>query len=63
MHDIYIGQDLHQDLEDLTQERLKEMIDSAVAQSGDRTFLAQQIEKLREMEAVNRQVIEGYIKE
>jgi len=57
----YIGQDLYQDLADLSADRLKEMIDGAVAQGSDRTFLAQRIEKLREMEAVNRQVIQDYL--
>ena len=57
----YIGQDLYQDLDSLTSQRLKEMIDHAVAQSDDRHFLAQRMEKLRQMEAVNRQVIEDYI--
>ena len=57
----YIGQDLYQDLDSLTAQRLKEMIDQAVAQSDDRRFLAQRMEKLRQMEAVNRQVIEDYI--
>ena len=57
----YVGQDLYQDLRDLTEERLKEMIDKAVAQSGDRSFLTHRIEQLREMEEVNRRVIEDYL--
>ena len=57
----YIGQDLYEDLADLTAGRLIEMIDGAVAQSRDRSILAQRMEKLREMEEVNRRVIEGYI--
>ena len=57
----YIGQDLYQDLKALTAGRLKEMIDRAVAQSADRGFLIQRIEKLREMEEVNRRVVEQYI--
>ena len=58
----YIGQDLYQDLADLTEARLKEMIDGAVAQSADRSFLEHRIEQLREMEEVNRRVIEDYIR-
>ena len=57
----YVGQDLYQDLDDLTEERLKEMIDKAVAKSGDRSFLTHRIQQLREMEEVNRRVIEDYL--
>lgn len=57
----YVGQDLYQDLDDLTEVRLKEMIDKAVAQSGDRSFLTHRIKQLREMEEVNRRVIEDYL--
>ena len=38
------------------------MIDKAVAQSGDRSFLTHRIEQLREMEEVNRRVIEDYLR-
>ena len=58
----YVGQDLYQDLDDLTEQRLKEMIDRAVSQSGDRSFLTHRIEQLREMEEVNRRVIEDYLR-
>ena len=59
----YIGQELYEDLGSLTAARLKEMIDGAVAQSKDRGFLIQRIETLREMEEVNRRVIEQYIRQ
>ena len=59
----YIGQDLYEDLGTLTADRLKEMIDGAMIQSTDRGFLIQRIEKLREMEEVNRRVIEQYIRQ
>ena len=58
----YIGQHLHEDLPALTVGRLTALIDSAAAQRDDRNFLAQQIEKLREMEEVNRRVIADYIR-
>lgn len=58
----YIGQDLCEDLNTLTEERLKFLIDSAVTRGKDPAFLSESVEKLRRMEAVNRQVVEQYVK-
>ena len=58
----YIGQDLCEDLNSLTEERLKSLIDSAVTRGKDPAFLSESVEKLRKMEAVNRQVVEQYVK-
>ena len=57
----YIGQDLYEDLAEVTADNLKQMIDKAVERRKDRGFLALRIEKLREMEEVNRRVIRAYI--
>ena len=57
----YIGQDLYEPLNSLTAERLKELIDRAVSRGEDTKFLAQSVEKLRQMEDINRQVVETYV--
>lgn len=59
----YIGQDLYEDLNTLTEERLKELIDGAVTRGKDPTALSEGVEQLRQMEAVNRQVVERYVKD
>lgn len=58
----YIGQDLCEDLNSLTEERLKSLIDSAVTRGKNPAFLSESVAKLRKMEAVNRQVVEHYVK-
>lgn len=58
----YVGQDLYENLDTLTEDRLKELIDGAVSRSNDPRFLAESVEKLRQMEAVNRQVLAEYVK-
>ena len=57
----YIGQDLYLDLADVTAGRLRRLIDRAASRGGDAGYLAASVEKLRRMEAVNRQVIERYL--
>ena len=56
----YIGQDLYEDLGDITAEGLMGLIDQAVARGRDPQFLSESVEKLRRMEAVNRQVLREY---
>ncbi len=58
----YIGQGLCEDLNSLTEERLKSLIDSAVTRGKNPAFLSESVAKLRKMEAVNRQVVEHYVK-
>ena len=58
----YIGQDLYEDLESLTAENLKALIDGAVERGKDPQYLSESVAKLRRMEAVNRQVVEEYVK-
>ncbi len=57
----YIGQDLYEGLEHLTQERLENLIDQAVSRGKDPRFLADSVEKLRRMDEVNRQVLVEYV--
>ena len=59
----YIGQNLYEDLHAVSEESLKKLIDGAVELSNDPTFLSESVEKLRQMEAVNRQVAEQYVKD
>jgi polysaccharide pyruvyl transferase CsaB len=59
----YIGQNLYEDLHAVSEESLKKLIDGAVELSKDPTFLSESVEKLRQMEAVNRQVAEQYVKD
>lgn len=59
----YIGQNLYEDLHAITEEKLKKLIDGAVDLGKDPTFLSESVEKLRQMEAVNRQVAEQYVKD
>lgn len=56
----YVGQDLYEDLTTLTQDRLKALIDGAVSRRQDTDFLAKSVERLRQMERVNREVLEEY---
>lgn len=58
----YVEQDLYEDLNTLTEPRLKELIDGAVSRSNDPLFLSESVDKLRQMEAVNRQVLTEYIR-
>ena len=57
----YIGQDLYEGLDQLTQERLKDLIDQAVSRGKDPRFLADSVEKLRRMDEVNRKVLVEYV--
>ena len=57
----YIGQDLYEGLDQLTQERLKNLIDQAVSRGKDPRFLADSVEKLRRMDEVNRKVLVEYV--
>ena len=57
----YIGQDLYEDLNGLTAERLKSLIDGAVARGKDPTLLEESVEKLRRMDQINRKVLEEYV--
>lgn len=57
----YIGQDLYEDLNGLTTERLKSLIDGAVARGKDPELLKQSVEKLRRMDQINRKVLEEYV--
>lgn len=57
----YIGQDLYQDLADITADTLKSLIDGAVSRGKDTQFLSQSVEKLRRMENINRQVVAKYV--
>ena len=56
----YIGQDLYEDLGGITAEGLMDLIDRAVERGRDPQFLSESVEKLRRMEAVNRQVLREY---
>ena len=58
----YIGQDLYEDLNSLTAETLKDLIDQALERGKDPQFLSESVAKLHQMEAVNRQVVEKYVK-
>ena len=48
-------------LDQLTQERLKDLIDQAVSRGKDPRFLADSVEKLRRMDEVNRKVLVEYV--
>ena len=52
----YIGQENFTDLEDLTEESLKAMIDRAAAQAGDKQTQAEAVRKLRELERGNIEI-------
>ena len=58
----YIGQDLYEDLHDLTAEGLKALIDQAVSRGKDPEFLSESLEKLRRMDEINRKTLEEYVK-
>ena len=57
----YIGQDLYDDLKQMTADKLKGLIDQAVTRGKDPALLADSVEKLRRMDQVNRQVLEEYV--
>lgn len=57
----YIGQDLYEGLDQLTQARLEGLIDQAVSRGKDPRFLADSVEKLRRMDEVNRKVLVEYV--
>ena len=57
----YIGQDLYQDLGDITADSLKKLIDGAVSRGKDPQLVSSGVETLREMEAVNRRIVEEYL--
>ncbi|MCI5499174.1 MAG: polysaccharide pyruvyl transferase CsaB [Clostridiales bacterium] len=59
----YIGQDLYEDLHNLTAEGLKALIDQAVSRGKDPEFLSESVEKLRRMDEVNRKTLEAYVKQ
>ncbi len=52
----YIGQENFTDLEDLTEETLKAMIDRATAQAGDKRAQAEAVRRLRELERGNVEI-------
>ncbi|MDO4515984.1 MAG: polysaccharide pyruvyl transferase CsaB [Bacillota bacterium] len=58
----YIGQDLYEDLGSLTADSLCTLIDQALERGKDPQFLSESVAKLHRMEAVNRQVVEEYVK-
>ena len=49
----YIGQELFTDLDSLTEEGLRDMIDQAAARAGDKQAQAEAVRKLRELERGN----------
>jgi len=51
----YIGQNLFLDLDQLTSPQLQGQIDLAVSRGADRTFLAERVARLREVESKNSQ--------
>lgn len=57
----YIGQDLYDDLRQMTADKLKSLIDQAVERGKDPALLADSVEKLRRMDQVNRQALEEYV--
>ncbi len=57
----YIGQDLYEGLDQLTQARLEGLIDQAVSRGKNPRFLADSVEKLRRMDEVNRKVLVEYV--
>ena len=56
----YIGQDLYEDLNRLTADKLKALIDGAVSRGKNPALLSESVEKLRRMDEVNRKVLEEY---
>lgn len=58
----YIGQDLYVELDRLTADGLTGLIDQALDRGKDPQFLSESVAKLHQMEAVNRQIVEGYVK-
>jgi len=53
----YIGQDLYTELGDLTLDRLKAHLDTAIARSGDRAFLSKGVARLRDAERHNQDAV------
>ncbi len=58
----YIGQDLYVELDQVTPTGLTALIDQALERGKDPQFLSESVAKLHQMEAVNRQVVEEYVK-
>lgn len=58
----YIGQDLYEALDSLTADSLKALIDQALERGKDPQFLSESVAKLHQMEAVNRRVVEEYVR-
>jgi len=59
----YIGQGNFTDLADLTEEKLRAMIDRAAAQTGDKAAQAEAVRKLRELERGNVETASLFLKE
>lgn len=57
----YIGQDLFTEIEDLSEERLKSHIDQGVARIKDRAFLADGVNRLREIEKHNQEMAAQFL--
>ena len=59
----YIGQENFADLEDLTEEKLRRMIDRAAAQAGDKQAQAEAVRRLRELERGNVEIASRLLRE
>jgi polysaccharide pyruvyl transferase CsaB len=59
----YIGQDLYESLDSLSQERLIELIDGAVTRGKDPSFLSESVARLHRMEEVNHAILKPYVTE
>jgi len=57
----YIGQDLYVDLEEVSLERLKALLDAAVERGEDAAFLSGGVERLRQVERRNRDAARGLL--
>ena len=56
----YIGQDLYEDLNKLSKEKLKVLIDGAISRGKNPRLLSESVEKLRRMDQINRELLEQY---
>ena len=56
----YIGQDLYEDLNKLSEEKLKVLIDGAISRGKNPRLLSESVEKLRRMDQINREFLEQY---
>ena len=56
----YIGQDLYEDLNKLSEEKLKVLIDGAISRGKNPRLLSESVEKLRRMDQINRELLEQY---